>query len=116
MSQPELDFAALPTFKKLLCSCTLYTPSSKSNAAKSKSPALKRSRPSKSTSSQKLPNAALEMTKEDRERMIQYAAYHIAEKDGFKPGKEQEYWFQAEKQISDLMGNTSQEGSSVRAH
>ncbi len=48
--------------------------------------------------------------------MIQYAAYHIAEKDGFKPGKEQEYWFQAEKQISDLMGNTSQEGSSVRAH
>lgn len=40
---------------------------------------------------------------EERERMIQYAAYHIAEKDGFKAGKETEYWLQAEQQISDLL-------------
>lgn len=39
---------------------------------------------------------------DDRERMIQYAAYHIAEKDGFQPGKEQDYWYQAERQISEL--------------
>jgi len=31
--------------------------------------------------------------------MIQDAAYHIAEKDGFQKGKEQDYWLQAEKEI-----------------
>jgi hypothetical protein len=43
------------------------------------------------------------MTDDDKERMIQYAAYHIAEKDGFQAGKEKDYWFRAERQIQDLI-------------
>jgi hypothetical protein len=42
------------------------------------------------------------MAPEERERMVQYAAYHIAEKDGFQSGREKDYWLQAEKQIDDL--------------
>lgn len=49
---------------------------------------------------------------EERERMIQYAAYHIAEKDGFKSGKETEYWLQAEQQISDLLRGQPTSGAS----
>jgi hypothetical protein len=47
------------------------------------------------------------VTPEDRDRMIQYAAYHIAEKDGFKSGKENEYWLQAERQIDSIFTKLS---------
>lgn len=36
----------------------------------------------------------------EREELIRNAAYHIAEKDGFKAGREEDYWCQAEKQIN----------------
>lgn len=40
---------------------------------------------------------------EDRESMIRYAAYFLAESDGFQDGRESEYWIQAEKQIDQLL-------------
>jgi hypothetical protein len=43
------------------------------------------------------------LTSDERLKMIQYAAYHIAEKDGFQPGKEEEYWLQAEQQLRDIL-------------
>jgi hypothetical protein len=45
-------------------------------------------------------------SREERRRMIETAAYHIAEKDGFKPGREDDYWLQAERQIQDLFPET----------
>lgn len=39
---------------------------------------------------------------EERYRMIQDAAYHIAERDGFQKGKEQDYWLRAEKEIDEM--------------
>lgn len=43
--------------------------------------------------------AAQTLSAEERYRMIQDAAYHVAEKDGFQRGREQDYWLQAEKEI-----------------
>lgn len=50
---------------------------------------------------------------QDREHMIQYAAYHIAERDGFQPGKEKDYWLQAERQIDDLLRGREQAQADV---
>jgi len=36
----------------------------------------------------------------EREEMVRHAAYHIAEKDGFQTGREEDYWHQAEQQIN----------------
>ncbi len=66
---------------------------------------------SKTTSAASTANGAVnatstsfqEVSSEDRNRMIQYAAYHLAEQDGFQPGREQDYWLRAEKQIDDLI-------------
>ncbi len=75
-----------PTAKK--------TASAKSGGSKKASPA---------SASEKTPqSSAAQISPEERERMIQYAAYHIAEKDGFKPGKENDYWRLAEEQILNL--------------
>lgn len=49
-----------------------------------------------------MPKAPRAISPEERERMIQLAAYHIAERDGFQAGKEQDYWLQAEKQTQAL--------------
>ncbi|RYZ66232.1 MAG: DUF2934 domain-containing protein [Proteobacteria bacterium] len=47
--------------------------------------------------------APVSMTQEQREEMVRYAAYHLAEKDGFKAGREQDYWFQAQEQVDQLL-------------
>jgi hypothetical protein len=49
----------------------------------------------------------MKISNEERYRMIQDAAYHLAEKDGFQPGKEQDYWFAAEKQIESMLSERS---------
>jgi hypothetical protein len=69
------------------------TPTSKSTICRKKSPLEEPS--VKKTQMASGPRVSAE----DRNRMIQYAAYHLAEKDGFKPGQEREYWLQAERQI-----------------
>ena len=40
---------------------------------------------------------------EEREHMIQTTAYHLAERDGFPSGREQDYWYQAEVQVDQLL-------------
>lgn len=56
-------------------------------------------RSSVSSSSSRAATEAAPLSPEERYRMVQDAAYHIAEKDGFQHGREQDYWFQAEKEI-----------------
>lgn len=43
--------------------------------------------------------ATAQMSPEEWYQMVQNAAYHIAEKDGFQRGKEQEYWLEAEREL-----------------
>ena len=62
-------------------------------ASKTKAPTKTRS--AKTTSMKRY-------SKEELHQMIQTAAYHIAEKDGFKHGREHDYWVQAERQIQEL--------------
>jgi hypothetical protein len=40
---------------------------------------------------------------EERQHMIQTAAYHLAERDGFPGGRHEEYWHQAEAQVDQLL-------------
>lgn len=73
-------------------------------------PAPKKPSASKAMLNKKSPPQ--ELSADERKRMIELAAYHIAERDGFKPGLEQNYWFQGEKQINDLLGAQSGSTSS----
>lgn len=69
-------------------------------------PAVKRkaSNPSISTPKEdKSQTPRLAAMPADREHMIQTAAYHLAEKDGFQSGREEQYWLQAEAQIDQLL-------------
>lgn len=46
----------------------------------------------------------VEITAEERWRMIAVAAYHKAEKQGFASGKEMENWLEAEREVDRLLG------------
>ncbi len=78
-------------------------------------PAPKKLSSSKAVLNKKSPPK--ELSADERQRMIELAAYHVAERDGFKPGLEQDYWLQGEKQINDLLGDLfgAQTGSSTRS-
>ena len=52
-----------------------------------------------------MPEAPAKFSAQEREKMVQVAAYHIAERDGFKEGHEQQYWLQAEQQIAELLNS-----------
>jgi hypothetical protein len=77
----------------------------KSTRTKKEATTTRRSSSKATEDSRATPPGAV--TPEDRDRMIQYAAYHIAEKDGFQPGKEHEYWLQAERQIDSIFTKLS---------
>jgi hypothetical protein len=47
--------------------------------------------------------AQLEISLEERWKMVAVAAYHKAEKRGFAPGHELDDWTEAEKEISKLL-------------
>ena len=49
------------------------------------------------------PKADKKVSSEERMKMIEQAAYYIAEKDGFK-GDPHAYWVAAEAQISAMLG------------
>ena len=76
-------------------------------AATPKKSASRSAKPKKVAAKSRVPAAGMTSTSSvsaaDRQRMIQDAAYHLAEKDGFQPGREQHYWFQAEQQIDQLI-------------
>jgi len=44
---------------------------------------------------------------EDRYRMVQSAAYFIAEKDGFQHGRDAEYWARAEHEVAVQLGEAA---------
>ncbi|HSS66035.1 MAG TPA: DUF2934 domain-containing protein [Gammaproteobacteria bacterium] len=46
----------------------------------------------------------LGITPEERWRMIAVAAYHKAEKRGFAAGGEMDDWFEAEREVDELLG------------
>jgi hypothetical protein len=46
----------------------------------------------------------VEVTAEERWRMIAVAAYHRAEKRGFEQGSAEDDWFEAEKEVDALLG------------
>lgn len=63
---------------------------------------LKTKARSKKAAAAKAPQRQPQISKAERAEMVQLAAYHLAEKDGFQPGKEQDYWLQAERQVFEL--------------
>ena len=48
-------------------------------------------------------NADTQLTEDQRQHCIEVAAYHIAEKCGFKEGCDLESWLAAEKEIDQLL-------------
>ena len=57
----------------------------------------------KSTSPSKSGTSSIDITPEERWKMIAGAAYHKAEKRGFAPGHELNDWAEAEKEIDKLV-------------
>jgi hypothetical protein len=57
------------------------------------------------------PAASLEITSEERWRMIAQAAYLKAEKRSFEPGHEVEDWLEAEKEVNALLGGVKEPAS-----
>lgn len=57
----------------------------------------------KSTSPSKPGTSSIDITPEERWKMIAVAAYHKAEKRGFAPGHELQDWAEAEKEIDKLV-------------
>ncbi len=49
-------------------------------------------------------SSSLDITSEERWKMIAVAAYHKAEKRGFLPGGELQDWAESEKEINKLLG------------
>jgi hypothetical protein len=83
-------------------------PAGKPKAASSKTTAVKAaSKPAAkkqtSTRTRKTSSAKPRMSPEERYRMVEVAAYYIAERNQFA-GNPVEYWTQAEIQISSMLG------------
>ena len=53
------------------------------------------------------PGKAVEISQEERWRMIAVAAYHKAEQRGFAPGHAVDDWLAAEREIDALLGDRS---------
>ena len=77
---------------KSITTPTIKTKKAPSIKTKTKSDEARRAAPVESNTPQ-----------EDRDTMIRNAAYFLAESDGFQPGREEEYWSQAESQIDQLL-------------
>jgi hypothetical protein len=75
--------------------------SSKTATGTKATPAKKVTR--KSTTTAKLNTPSLNITSEDRWKMIAVAAYHKAENRGFAPGGELQDWAEAEQEIDELL-------------
>jgi hypothetical protein len=73
----------------------------KTAASAKATPAKKAARKSTATPKANIPS--LNITSEERWKMIAIAAYHKAENRGFAPGGELQDWAEAEKEIDDLL-------------
>jgi hypothetical protein len=57
----------------------------------------------KSTMSSKSQTSSINITSEERWKMIAITAYHKAEKRGFAPGNELQDWTEAEQEVDELL-------------
>ncbi len=57
----------------------------------------------KSTMSSKSQTSSINITSEERWKMIAITAYHKAEKRGFAPGHELQDWTEAEQEVDELL-------------
>ena len=73
----------------------------KTTASTRQAPAKKATRKSATTQKQNIPS--LNITSEERWKMIAIAAYHKAENRGFAPGGELQDWAEAEQEIDELL-------------
>lgn len=55
----------------------------------------------KSTTTSKPQTSSINITSEERWKMIAIAAYHKAEQRGFAPGSELQDWAEAEKEVDE---------------
>ena len=76
---------------------------SKKTMTKKKAVSAKKTATRKSTSPSKPGTSSIDITPEERWKMIAVAAYHKAEKRGFAPGHELQDWAEAEKEIDTLV-------------
>ncbi len=87
------------------------TPNVKKAAARKKSTAPKKAASKKAATNSSAPSAGtnkpppspVNISAEERWRMVATAAYHRAEKRGFEPGHEVEDWLAAEREIDAVL-------------
>ena len=77
----------------------------KGAAAKTKAPRAKQAAPRTGRSKATKPMAPVEVTPEERWRMIAVAAYYKAEQRGFTPAGAVDDWLEAEKEVDALLGS-----------
>lgn len=77
-------------------------------AEKGKKAATKKTVARKSAGTRKsktsVSTSPVQITPEERWRMIAVAAYHKSEKHGFAPGREMDDWLEAEREVDELLG------------
>jgi len=91
--------------KKTAAKKTAKTTSSKKKATSKKTTAKKASKKT-STHTSKVHHASstqLNISAEERWRMVAITAYHKAEARGFTPGDEAKDWFESEKEVDALL-------------
>ena len=79
--------------------------SSKKKASKKKTSSKKSTKKTAAHTSKvhRASSTQLDISSEERWRMIAITAYHKAEARGFAPGKEAQDWFEAEKEVDALL-------------
>ena len=90
-----------PTEKKAAKKKTVKKAAVKKAAVKKKT--VKKKSAKKKASKKSTKTAGLNITAEERWKMIAVAAYHRAEKRNFAPGNELGDWTEAEKEIEKLL-------------
>ena len=96
--------AKAPTAKKAVAATA---PEKKAPAKKVvPTPALEADPPPAPTECAALPGVSGKPSPEERYRMVQSAAYFIAEKDGFQ-GRDTDYWVRAEREIALQLGEAA---------
>ncbi|NIR30432.1 MAG: DUF2934 domain-containing protein [Gammaproteobacteria bacterium] len=83
---------------------TKKTPTEKAKAGAPNTGVRKKTRVRKTAARRSVTTAPIEVTPEERWRMIAVAAYHKAEQRNFSAGREIDDWLEAEKEIDALLG------------
>lgn len=98
--------AKKPTKKAVVKKSTVKKGTKKKSVAKKTSVKKKisSSKPDKSSSSR----SGINISSEERWRMIAVAAYHKAEKRGFVSGDENQDWLDAEKEVDEVLAGKNQ--------